>query len=129
MRQIEKKKTSPVTTQIEVPCPVWLKKTILKNLDKASKNRFWPDRAKKATEILRTISTEPDTPKATMQSKPLATTLSTESKYSPKRVHTFAARTRNLVSKIVDNTINYLKGFTIKIFKNRKVGSAALSGA
>jgi hypothetical protein len=129
MRQIEKKKTRPVTTQIEVPCPAWLQKNILKNLDKASKNRFWPDRAKKATEILRAISTENDTSKATMHSKPLATTVSTESEYLPKRVHTFASRTRNLVNNIVDKSINHLKSFTTKLFNRRKVGNTALSGA
>jgi len=129
MKQIEKKKTRPITTQIEVPCPKWLQKAILKNLKKTSKNRFWPVRAKKATEILQAISTEYGTPKATMHSKPLATTFSTESEYLLKHVHTFALRTRDLVNNIVYKSINHLKSFTKKIFNRRKVGSAALSGA
>lgn len=38
------------------------------------------------------------------------------------------SRTRNLVSNIVDKSINHLKGFTTKLFKPRKVGSVDLSG-
>lgn len=111
-----------------VACPAWLQKTILKNLEKSSTNRFWSNRAKKATEILRTISAVHDASKTVMYIKPPATVFSTVSNYSPKRVHTFASRIRNLVNNVTRKSASYLKNFTTKLFKRRKVGSAALSG-
>jgi hypothetical protein len=125
MKQIKKKKTLPVTTQIEVPCPKWLQKAILKNLKKTSKNRFCIVRAKRSLEILRVLGTKHDTHKATTHSEPSATTISIESEYLPKCVHTFASQ---LVNRIVYKSINHLRGFTAKFSTRRKVGSASLSG-
>ena len=55
--------------QTVVPIPNWLIRQIISNLRNESNNLSSPHRAKNASEILRVISTEHDTPKVTMYSK------------------------------------------------------------
>jgi len=128
MRQIEKKKTRPVKTQIEVPCPKWLQKTILKNLEKSSTSRFWPDRAKKATEILNALSVKGEASKAAVNIKPSISVPSTQNKCLPEYVPTLGSWIPNFVTSFVFKPLSHFKDFITTLFNRRKFGSAGLSG-
>ena len=128
MKQI-KKKTRPVITQIDVPCPKWLQKTILKNLKKASTNRLWPDRAKKAIEILKTISAQDNTLQAAVDIQPSTAASLIQNKCSPEHVSTYSSRVKTLIQRIAYKISNYLENVVRKLVGLRIVDEDASSGA
>ena len=115
MMETKKKKTRPVTTQIEVPCPKWLQKAILKNLKKASTNKLWPDRAKKAIEILKTISAQHNAPEAAVNIKPSTAAPLTQTDSSSGRILTSDLCARNPIQHTLCGISSCLKTFVKKL--------------
>ena len=67
MKQHKKRKTQLVSNQVEVGCPRWLQKKILKNLRASTHNKINPARAKTAEKLLTGI--KHNTEKATSQAQ------------------------------------------------------------
>ena len=128
MRHIEKKKKYHSRTQIEVPCPMWLQKSMLKNLKKASTNKLWPERVKKASGILNSLNVKQHAPKAPMNVTPSKDAPATQTGSSSGRILTFGSRARNLIQHTLRGISGRLKTFVKKLVSRRIGVGGAFSG-
>ena len=96
---MEKKYLGTKEHQIFVPCPSWLKKRILRNMQKVALNRFNKARADKALELLSAINAESNAGDSQMTDNASAAEISTVTDITPQnlvaKIRTFAGNTIN----------------------------------
>ena len=96
--------------QIFVACPSWLRKRILRNMQKAALNRFNKARADKALELLSAINAESNAGDSQMTDNASAAEISTVTDITPQnlvaKIRTFAG---NAINKCVNGITVFRK--------------------
>ena len=109
-----------IEAQICVPCPVWLQRRMLSNLDKATKSKINKDRAKKAERLLNAINGESKSISSKVQDKQVISTRPMDiRKPVPRLSHTTVSRARRFVKKVLGTCVAAISAFVkqLRIFQ------------
>lgn len=94
--------------QLAVSCPSWLRRRILRNLQRSSLNRFNKVRAEKARELLVAINAKPDVAASQTQSNPDITKTSVDTnKATVRPTQTMSSKVCVFVGNTFNKCMNY----------------------
>ena len=109
---MKKRKTYETKMQIDVPCPKWLQKKILKNLHKTAHSRIDPFRAEIAQKLLETVRHNSSKAASQSQSKTEKTDAHAQPNGQPlKLVPNVNPKRQKMMSNMFSKCVSSLRNF------------------